>query len=228
MLQSPYARSSSLVTRLVSWPVIATSQLLGLEGKMRAAFAWSSPTADEVVDRYMRGYVLFGRKGARLAKLEWQSFADRAIATPETFKVPSRLRRLRRNSEFEVRFDQDFHEVAKACQEGRSDWAWLTDDLIDVYLMLHEQGLMATVGTYRDGRLVGGLLGLSIDRTYCIMSIFHRENHAGSIAMAALEDVVSADGRWNLIDFGNMTSHNERFGAFMVPEERFLELLHKS
>jgi leucyl/phenylalanyl-tRNA---protein transferase len=93
--------------------------------------------------------------------------------------------------------------------------------------MLFEQGLAATVGTYRDGKLVGGLLGLSIGRTYSVMSIFHRENHAGSIAMAALEDVVAADGRWNLMDFGNMAAHNERFGAFMVSEEQFLELLHK-
>ncbi len=228
LLHSPPARSSNRVFRLVSWPIIAAMQLLGLEEKSRAAFLWSPPTADEVVDRYLRGYVLFGRETGRLAKLEWQSFDARAIATAETFRVPSRLRRLRRNGGLEVRFDQDFHEVAKACQAGRSDWTWLTDDLIDVYRMMHEQGLAATVGTYRDGKLVGGLLGLSIGRTYSIMSIFHLENHAGSAAMAALEDVVSADGRWDLIDFGNMTAHNERFGAFLVSEERFLELLHKN
>ena len=158
LLHSPPARASNRVFRLVSWPIIAAMQLIGLEEKSRAAFLWSPPAADEVVDRYLRGYVLFGRETGRLAKLEWQSFDARAIATAETFKVPSRLRRLRRNGGLEVRFDQDFHEVAKACQEGRSDWTWLTDDLIDVYRMMHEQGLAATVGTYRDGRLVGGLL----------------------------------------------------------------------
>jgi leucyl/phenylalanyl-tRNA---protein transferase len=228
LLQSPPARASNRAFRLVSWPIIATMQLLGLEEKSRVAFLWSRPTAGEVVDRYMRGYVLFGRETGHLAKLEWQSFDARAIATAETFRVPSRLRRQRRNSGLEVRFDQDFNEVAKACQEGRSDWTWLTDDLIDVYRMLFEQGLAATVGTYRDGELVGGLLGLSIGRTYSVMSIFHKENHAGSVAMAALEDVVAADGRWNIVDFGNMTPHNERFGAFLVSEREFLELLHKN
>lgn len=228
LLHSPPARASNRAFRLVSWPIIATMQLLGLEEKSRAAFLWSRPTAGEVVDRYMRGYVLFGRETGRLAKLEWQSFDARAIATAETFRVPSRLRRQRRNSGLEVRFDQDFNEVAKACQEGRSDWTWLTDDLIDVYRMLFEQGLAATVGTYRDGKLVGGLLGLSIGRTYSVMSIFHKENHAGSVAMAALEDVVATDGRWNIVDFGNMTPHNERFGAFLVSEQEFLELLRKN
>jgi len=48
-------------------------QLLGLEEKSRAAFLWSRATADEVVDRCMRGFVLFGRETGRLAKLEWQS-----------------------------------------------------------------------------------------------------------------------------------------------------------
>lgn len=228
LLHNPPVRASNRVYRLVSWPIIATMQLLGLEEKTRAAFLWSRPTADEVVDRYLRGWVLFGRETGRLAKLEWQSFDARAIATAETFKVPSRLRRQRRNSGLEVRFDQDFIEVARACQEGRSDWTWLTDDLIEVYRMLFDEGLAATVGTYRDGKLVGGLLGLSIGRTYSVMSIFHRENHAGSVAMAALEDVVAADGRWNMVDFGNMTPHNERFGAFLVSEREFLELLSKN
>lgn len=226
LLHNPPVRNSSRVTRLVSWPLVVAPQLLGLEEKTRVSFPWSAPGADEIIARYLRGYVLFGRPGGRLAKFEWQSFDDRAIATGENAKIPTRLRGLRRNSGLEVRFDQDLHDVAKACQEGRSDWPWLTDDLVDLYLKLGEQGLMSTIGTYRDGQLVGGLLGISVGRTYSLMSVFHRENHAGSVALAALVDIVKADdGRWSLIDFGHMTSHFERFGAVEVSEERFLALL---
>lgn len=226
LLRNPPVRNSSRITRLLSWPLIVTTQLLGLEGQTRVSFPWSSPDADEVIDRYLRGYVLFGRPAGRLAKFEWQSFDARAIATGENAKIPSRLRGLRRNSVMEVRFDQDLLEVARACQEGRSDWPWLTDELVDLYLKLGERGWMSTVGTYRDGQLVGGLLGISVGRTYSLMSVFHRENHAGSVALAALVDIVkSDDGRWSLIDFGHMTPHFERFGAVEVSEERLLELL---
>lgn len=228
LLHDPSVRSSRRLTRLASWPLVVTLQLLGLQGKTRVAFLWSAPDADEVIDRYRRGYVLFGRPGARLAKLEWQSFGTRAIATGQQLKIPTRLRGVRRNSDLEVRLDQDFQDVAKACQEGRSEWAWLTDELIDVYRKLDKQGLVAAIGTHRDGRLVGGILGITVDRTFSIMSIFHRENHAGSIAMAALVDMVTADGRWTLIDFGNIKPHFERFGAVEVSEERFLELLREN
>jgi len=42
------------------------------------------------------------------------------------------------------------------------------------------------VGTYRDGRLVGGLWGLEIGRVFSIMSMFHLENHAGALALRRL------------------------------------------
>jgi leucyl/phenylalanyl-tRNA--protein transferase len=71
-------------------------------------------------------------------------------------------------------------------------------------------------------------LGITIGRVFNIMTIFHREDHAGSIAMAAVVDIVRADGRWALIDFGLLTPHFERFGAVEVSEDRFLQLLREN
>ena len=221
-------RSSRWSIRLASWPLIVTLQLLGLEEKTRVAFLRFPPDADEVINRFLRGYLLFGRPGGHLAKFEWESFATRAIGTRENSKIPTRLRGLRRNSNLEVRFDDNFEKIAKACQEGRSGWIWLTDELIDVYRRLNAKGLAGAIGTYRDGLLVGGIWGITIGRTFSIMSIFHRENHAGSIAMAALVDIVKADGRWALIDFGSMKPHFARFGAVEVSEEQFLKLLQEN
>jgi Leu/Phe-tRNA-protein transferase len=46
--------------------------------------------------------------------------------------------------------------------------------------------------------------------------------------MAALVDIVKADGRWALIDFGSMKPHFARFGAVEVSEEQFLKLLQEN
>jgi leucyl/phenylalanyl-tRNA--protein transferase len=214
------------MTQLAAWPLVVATQALGLEKKTRIAFSRSAPDPDEVIKRYLRGEVLFGRSGARLAKFEWQSFAVRGVTTKETARVSSRMLKILHRDDFEVRFDQDFEEVIKACQEGRHGWTWLTEDLIDVYRKMNQRGMMATIGTYHEGRLIGGCLGITVGRTFTGMSVFHRENHGGSVAMAALVEIVGAgDGRWALIDSITVTPQAERFGATLVSEEEFLQLL---
>jgi leucyl/phenylalanyl-tRNA---protein transferase len=191
----------------------------------RRTYTWSTPTAAEVVANYSRGLVLFGRPGARRVKFEWRSFPKRAVITRETAKVPKRLRGMQRRGELEVRFDQDFEAIIRACQEGRAGWMWITPALIDVYTEARRLGFVTTVGTYRDGRLVGGLWGIGTGGAFGLMSMFHREDHAGSLAMAALVNALVTEGRWSLIDFGVMTENFARYGAREIPVAEFRELV---
>jgi leucyl/phenylalanyl-tRNA--protein transferase len=89
-------------------------------------------------------------------------------------------------------------------------------------------GFVATVGTYRDGQLVGGLWGIGIGRVLSIMSMFHLENHAGALAMAALADMSAHEGRWSLIHCGTLNPNWERYGATEIPVQQFCELLLKN
>jgi leucyl/phenylalanyl-tRNA--protein transferase len=160
-----------------------------------------------------------------MAPFEWRSFPTRAIITPETAKVPKRLRSVQRKTELEIKLDHDFEEIILACQRGESDFVWLTLPLIDVYREVHRHGFVATVGTYRDGQLVGGLWGITVGRTFGVMSIFHRENNAGALAMAAVSDIILSDGRWSVVDCGGINSNFERYGATEIPLEQFCEVV---
>ncbi len=221
----PVRRAARRSLRAASVPVVLAAQPIAANIKLRRAYTWSTPTAPEVMTNYTRGLVLFGRPGARWVRFEWRSFPMRAIITRETAKVPSNTRRIQRHGELEVRFDQDFDAIIRSCQEGRTDWMWITPELIDVYREVRRLGFVRTVGTYRDGRLVGGLWGIGIGGVFNIMSMFHRENHAGSVAVAALVNAVSGEGRWSVIDFGVMTPNSQLYGAREISTEQFREVI---
>lgn len=213
----------TLDAALVPWVMFV--HLLQATDKLRVGYPWSTPTAAEVVANYSRGLILQGRPGSRRVPFLWRSFPARAVITSQTAKVPKgKVRAIRRRGELEVRFDQDFEEIIHSCRDGRV--SWITPGLIDVYRELHRLGFVATVGTYRDGRLVGGFWGIGIGRVFSIMSMFHREDHAGALALAALVDLVSGDDRWSVIDCGgSVTRHFAMYGANQISEQQFCELV---
>ena len=221
-------RCARRTLRAASVPLITAMQPLAGIIKLRISYTWSTPTAPEVIDNYTRGLVLFGRSGARWVKFEWRSFPARAVITKETAKVPKSLHRIQRRGDMEVRFDQDFEEIIRGCQEGRTGWMWITPALIDVYRDVRSLGFISTVGTYRDGQLVGGLWGIGIDGAFGLMSMFHREDHAGSLAMAALVNALLNEGRWSVIDFGVMTPNFGRYGAREITAAEFCEVLRST
>jgi leucyl/phenylalanyl-tRNA---protein transferase len=185
--------------------------------------ASGQPAATEVVANYARGWVLFGIPDNRMASLEWRTFPRRAVITPETARVSKKLRALQRRLGLEIRFDQDFEALIRACQDGRT--GWLTPQAVEVYRRVHALGCISTVGAYRDGRLVGGLWGVALGRTFGIMSMFHTEDNAGTLALVALIDEVHDRGRWSMVDSGQLKQNFIRYGAVDVPVERFRELV---
>lgn len=220
-------RGARRTARAAKIPVVMALQPLTPPARRRT-YTWSTPTAPEVITNYARGLVLFGRPGARRVKFEWRSFPARAVITAQTASVPRRLRDIQRRGDMEVRSDQDFEAIIRACQEGRAGWMWITPALIDVYREAHRLGFVSTVGTYRDGQLVGGLWGIAIGGTFGLMSMFHREDHAGSLAMAALVNALLTEGRWSIIDFGEMTQNFARYGAREIPVAEFCELVRSN
>jgi Leu/Phe-tRNA-protein transferase len=124
----------------------------------RVSLLRSAPAAHQVVANYTRGYLLFGLFGSSpafwLPRLMWYSYPARSIITPESAKIPRDVRRTQRRTDLEVKFNEDFEEIVHACLEGRDLWVWLTPELIEVYREVHRLGFAATVGVYRDGKLV--------------------------------------------------------------------------
>lgn len=181
------------------------------------------PEPAEIIANYLRGYVLFGRNTLYGEWFHWYTFPERSVITRQTAQVPKKNRRLLQSGKYEFRYDQDVEQIIRFCQNGRD--GWLTENMVRVYLDMQKLGLITSVGTYHDGRLVGGFFGLSVGRVFCGMSMFHFESNAGSMALSALIDAVRRGGRWSIIDCVGPGAHWNRYGAQNISIRQFSALV---
>ena len=76
----------------------------------------------------------------------------------------------------------------------------------------------------RDGRLVGGVYGVSIGAAFFGESMFSRETQASKVALTCLQQRLHERG-FILHDTQWTTPHLEQFGAVEIPREDYLRRL---
>ena len=160
----------------------------------------------------------------------WWSPDPRMVLFPENLKVSRSLRKVIRNKGFEVRFDTDFERVINMCASVKrpgQEGTWITDEMKKAYIELHNLGYAHSVETYLDGKLVGGLYGVSIGKTFFGESMFHTVSDASKVAFVKLVEKLR-EWDFDMIDCQQSTPHMERFGAVEIPRKKFLEILKKS
>ena len=78
----------------------------------------------------------------------------------------------------------------------------------------------------RHDELVGGLYGIAVGGLFAGESMFHRETDASKAAVAAVVDLVTADGDpRRLVDVQWRTPHLASLGVTEVSREEYLRLL---
>jgi leucyl/phenylalanyl-tRNA--protein transferase len=153
----------------------------------------------------------------------WWSPDPRGVLPLEGLRVSRSLRTSCRR--FEVRVDSAFKTVIDACADRRRRGAWISHDIKKAYLRLHQLGWVHSVETWSpDGRLVGGLYGVSIGGLFAGESMFHRETDASKVALVALVDLLREEGA-SLLDVQWLTPHLSSLGAVAVSRWRYHELL---
>lgn len=162
--------------------------------------------------------------------LLWYCPDPRPILLPHDFRVSKSLRQSLRNKSFEVRFDTCFNEVINNCagvSRGHETGTWILPEVKEAYTSLHEMGFAHSVETFRNGKLVGGLYGLSIGGTFFGESMFHTEPDASKVALYHLVERIKA-WKFDFIDIQQYTSHLASLGAIEIMRTDFLYRLHKS
>ena len=158
--------------------------------------------------------------------LYWVEPDGRGIMPLERFHLPARLARTVRSDRFEIRINHDFEAVLDGCAEpspGRTR-TWINTRIRTLYRKLHDIGHCHSVEAYEDGRLVGGLYGVSLGRAFFGESMFHRARDASKIALVHLVARLNAGG-FQLLDTQFVTDHLRIFGAIEVPKLQYHRLL---
>jgi leucyl/phenylalanyl-tRNA--protein transferase len=130
-------------------------------------------------------------------------------------------RRLRRNP-FEMRVDSAFDAVVAACGESRPDrpTTWINDDIRRLVSDLFRMGHAHSVESWRDGRLVGGLYGISLKGAFFGESMFSLETDASKVALCHLVARLRRGG-YRLLDTQFLTDHLARFGTVEITRETY-------
>jgi len=156
----------------------------------------------------------------------WWSPDPRLVLFPERLKISRSLRKTLKKRPFVITFDRAFAEVVRLCAETRPGGTWITPEMRDAYIALHRLGHAHSVEAWREGRLVGGLYGVSVGRLFSGESMFHLLPDASKVAFVHFVRWLQA---WDyaLIDCQVETGHLKRFGAEPIPRHRFLAFLRE-
>lgn len=157
----------------------------------------------------------------------WHAPDPRMVLLSSELYVNRSLRKTLAKTELCVTLDTAFSEVVRRCSEvdrPEQDGTWITDEMLLAYVRLHELGFAHSCETWRDGKLVGGLYGVSIGDVFFGESMFTLESDASKIAFVRLIRELQSWGI-ELIDCQVHTEHLERFGAREWSRARFQEAL---
>lgn len=161
--------------------------------------------------------------------LLWWSPNPRFVLFPGEIRVSESMRKVLRKGEYGLTLDTDFRGVIEACASTPrpgQDGTWLTRDMIEAYVRLHELGFAHSVEARKDGALVGGLYGVSLGRLFCGESMFSRAANASKAALIALAWRLADEG-FPVIDSQVRTDHVASMGGRDIPRPRYLDLVRR-
>ena len=160
----------------------------------------------------------------------WWSPDPRMIMFLDDFKVSKSLEKIIHKNKFTITYNTCFREVIRNCsqikREGQQG-TWITSQMQEAYLQLHELGLATSVEIWLGDELVGGLYGIDLidKKVFCGESMFSKVSDASKVGFYYLVAQLKAKN-YQLIDCQMYTTHLERLGAKEIPRNEFLKYLN--
>src|SRR3989344_5853578 len=201
--------------------------------------------AERLLEAYRHGIFPWYNPGQPIL---WWSPDPRAVLFPSKLRVSRSLGKTLRQKNFEVTLDKAFREVISSCaqprctrkykcrerQDAGSDRSerighgtWITPEMIEAYVVLHDRGLAHSVASWREGKLVGGLYGVAMGNAFFGESMFSRETDASKVAFVHL---VRQLERWGyaFIDCQISSAHLFSLGAEEIRRRDFMARLEQA
>ncbi len=134
---------------------------------------------------------------------------------------------LKRNDPFTITINTDFEAVMRQCAAVRLDRpeTWINEPIIKAYCDLHERGHAHSVECRNmNGKLVGGLYGVSVGAAFFGESMFSRETNASKAALIHLCARLHKGG-YTLLDTQFVNDHLKQFGVFEISHGAYIDRL---
>ena len=174
---------------------------------------------DRILRAYREGIFPWYSEGDPIL---WWSPDPRLVLYPQEIKISRSLKKSLKK--FEVRTDTDFSGVIRNCRDLRLGNTWILPEIIEVFEELHERGFAHSIEVYKDGKLVGGLYGLSMGAAFFGESMFSLASDASKVALVRLCEI-AGELEFDFIDCQVPSEHLKRMGAKEIPRGQFLDEL---
>ncbi|NIF48116.1 leucyl/phenylalanyl-tRNA--protein transferase [Enterobacter sp. Ap-1006] len=154
----------------------------------------------------------------------WWSPDPRAILYPEQFHLSRSMKRFHRTSPYTVTLNHAFERVLYGCASDRNEGTWITADIVEAYLRLHELGHAHSVEVWEGKELVGGMYGVAQGALFCGESMFSRRVNASKTALLVFcQHFIRHGGK--LIDCQVLNEHTASLGVIEIPRREYLQAL---
>ncbi|HWE62388.1 MAG TPA: leucyl/phenylalanyl-tRNA--protein transferase [Chloroflexota bacterium] len=179
-----------------------------------------------LIRAYASGIFPMGDAGGHIS---WYAPDPRAILEHDNLYVSRSLRTVLRRGQFTIRVDTAFETVMRECAAPRPDGAgtWISGEFIDCYTALHHHGFTHSVEAWHEGRLVGGLYGVSIGAAFMGESMFSRLPNASRVCLVALVARLRERG-FLLHDTQFLTPHLESMGGREISRAAYQRRLRRA
>ncbi len=156
----------------------------------------------------------------------WWSPNPRTILKPADIHISKSLKKALRKSTRHYSFNQAFEQVISLCADLREydQGTWITEEMMNAYRQLHDQGHAHSIEVWCDHELVGGLYGVAVGDLFCGESMFHQKTDASKMAFVALCKWL-AIRKCRLVDCQILNPHLESLGVKTISRKVFKSYL---
>ena len=156
----------------------------------------------------------------------WWAPHQRMVLFPDELVASKSMRSILRKEIFTVTFNKDFRGVISNCSQIRRNGqrgTWITSEMIEAYVKLHELGFAKSVEVWQNNELVGGLYGIDLGTIFCGESMFSKVSNASKVAFITLVENLKIR-KYKLIDCQVHNDHLESLGAREIDRAEFMKI----
>ncbi|MFD1510422.1 leucyl/phenylalanyl-tRNA--protein transferase [Lacimonas salitolerans] len=152
-------------------------------------------------------------------ELFWVDPRRRGVIPLDGFHAGRSLRRAVRRMDYAVTLNRDFAGVLDGCADRGE--TWISTRIRTLYLALHDLGRAHSLELWdMQGRLIGGVYGVTLGRAFFGESMFSRRKDASKIALVWLVDHLNTCG-FTLFDTQFLTPHLATLGGVEIPRAEY-------
>ncbi|MXO03742.1 leucyl/phenylalanyl-tRNA--protein transferase [Flavobacterium sp. HBTb2-11-1] len=159
----------------------------------------------------------------------WWAPDPRMVLFFDELAISKSMRKILNKKIFKVTYNKNFKEVILNCQQIKregQDGTWISDEMIEAYCKLNEEGVAKSVEVWQDDVLVGGLYGIDLGKgnVFCGESMFSKVSNASKTAFIALALYLKKEN-YKLLDCQVYNPHLESLGCREIDREEFMSIL---